>query len=64
MEDVALSKNSKTRAIVGFRAISKNRSAIGMRRKVVKKETVSTIKKIGENAMLLLLNFVEINFST
>ena len=34
MENVRLSKNGKTRAIVRFRAISKDRSAIGMSRKV------------------------------
>ena len=30
LSNVDLSKNGKTRAILGFRAISKNRSAIGM----------------------------------
>ena len=33
-----LSKNGKTRSRVGFRAISKNRSAIGMCKKVLKKK--------------------------
>ena len=34
MEDVGLSKNGK----IGFKAISKSRSAIGMSRKVLKKK--------------------------
>ena len=38
MEDVGLSKNGITRAIVGIRAISKNRSAIDMSRRVLKKK--------------------------
>ena len=33
-----MSKNNKTRAIVGFRAISKNRSAIFMSRKVFRRK--------------------------
>ena len=36
MEDVDLSKNGKTRAIVEFRAISKSRSAIGKSSKIFK----------------------------
>ena len=35
IDDAGLSKNGKTRAIVGFRAISKDRSAIGMSRQVL-----------------------------
>ena len=38
MEDVGFSKNGKTRDIVRFRAISKNRNVIGMSRKVLKKK--------------------------
>ena len=39
MEDVILSKNSKTRVKpVGFGAIGKNRNAIDMSRKVFKKK--------------------------
>ena len=37
MEYEGLSKNGKTRAIVGFRVISKNRNTIGSSRKVFKK---------------------------
>ena len=33
-----MSKNGKTRALVAFRAISKNRTAIGRIRKVFKKK--------------------------
>ena len=38
MEDVGLSKNGKTRTIVRFKTISKNKSGIGMSRKVFKKK--------------------------
>ena len=38
MEHVSLSKNGKTRAIMGLRAINKNKNAIGMSRKVYRKK--------------------------
>ena len=38
MDDESLSKNSNTSVIVGFIAISKNRNAIGMKRKLFKKK--------------------------
>ena len=40
MEDVGLSKNDKTIAIVGFRTISKNRSRTGIEKSVQEKGIV------------------------
>ena len=46
MEDVALSKNGKTRTIMGFRAISKNRNGIGICRKIFKEKKAIRCKSV------------------
>ena len=46
IDDEGLLKNGKIRVIVGFRAISKNKSAIGISRKVFKKKGLKDLTEL------------------